>query len=235
MKWRSPVWQFQNARAKFFTHSSLTVLVRQDDNAELQSTLLDMAAVLLKSLVFPSNNSTRNYTPLRPTGSVPSIVVERAASPDSGIAMSDSFVDEKITTSEIRPSPTRINPRLISDATIGLSDGLTVPFALTAGLSALGDTNVVIYGGLAELIAGGISMVSTAASAQPHRILGVDMVCYVGPRRLSRRQERSRSVSSRSQRNQSHRRPRLPDRCWSRPRSVQQVRFPRGRSHVDGR
>ncbi len=52
----------------------------------------------------------------------------------------------------------RINPRIISDATIGLSDGLTVPFALTAGLSALGDTRVVIFGGLAELIAGAISM-----------------------------------------------------------------------------
>ncbi|KAK3941602.1 VIT family-domain-containing protein [Diplogelasinospora grovesii] len=52
----------------------------------------------------------------------------------------------------------QINARVISDATIGLSDGLTVPFALTAGLSALGDTKVVIYGGLAELIAGAISM-----------------------------------------------------------------------------
>ena len=52
----------------------------------------------------------------------------------------------------------RINARVISDATIGLSDGLTVPFALTAGLSALGDTKVVIFGGLAELIAGAISM-----------------------------------------------------------------------------
>lgn len=51
-----------------------------------------------------------------------------------------------------------VNPRLISDATIGLSDGLTVPFALTAGLSALGDTRTVIFGGLAELIAGAISM-----------------------------------------------------------------------------
>ncbi|KAF2100556.1 vacuolar iron transporter Ccc1 [Rhizodiscina lignyota] len=48
--------------------------------------------------------------------------------------------------------------RFISDAIIGLSDGLTVPFALTAGLSALGNTNVVIYGGLAELTAGAISM-----------------------------------------------------------------------------
>ncbi|GAM88431.1 hypothetical protein ANO11243_064640 [Dothideomycetidae sp. 11243] len=51
-----------------------------------------------------------------------------------------------------------ISPRLISDATIGLSDGLTVPFALTAGLSALGDSKVVIYGGMAELFAGAISM-----------------------------------------------------------------------------
>ena len=52
----------------------------------------------------------------------------------------------------------RIDARVISDATIGLSDGLTVPFALTAGLSALGNTKVVIYGGFAELIAGAISM-----------------------------------------------------------------------------
>jgi len=48
--------------------------------------------------------------------------------------------------------------RFFSDVTIGLSDGLTVPFALTAGLSALGDSNMVIYGGFAELVAGAISM-----------------------------------------------------------------------------
>jgi hypothetical protein len=52
----------------------------------------------------------------------------------------------------------RISPRVISDAIIGLSDGLTVPFALTAGLSALGNARTVVYGGLAELIAGSISM-----------------------------------------------------------------------------
>ncbi|KAE8352878.1 VIT family-domain-containing protein [Aspergillus coremiiformis] len=51
-----------------------------------------------------------------------------------------------------------IDGRLVSDAIIGLSDGMTVPFALTAGLSALGDTRVVVFGGLAELIAGAISM-----------------------------------------------------------------------------
>jgi len=52
----------------------------------------------------------------------------------------------------------KIDPRVISDAIIGLSDGLTVPFALTAGLSAIGSTKVVVYGGMAELIAGAISM-----------------------------------------------------------------------------
>lgn len=41
---------------------------------------------------------------------------------------------------------------------IGLSDGLTVPFALTAGLSSLGDAKLVITGGFAELISGAISM-----------------------------------------------------------------------------
>lgn len=47
---------------------------------------------------------------------------------------------------------------LISNFTIGFSDGLTVPFAVTAGLSALGKPRVVIFGGLSELVAGTISM-----------------------------------------------------------------------------
>jgi hypothetical protein len=41
---------------------------------------------------------------------------------------------------------------------IGLSDGLTVPFALTAGLSSIGSSRIVVLGGVAELIAGAISM-----------------------------------------------------------------------------
>ena len=48
--------------------------------------------------------------------------------------------------------------RMIADSILGLSDGLTVPFALTAGLSSFGETHVVIFGGLAELFAGAISM-----------------------------------------------------------------------------
>ncbi|KAI8233755.1 Vacuolar iron transporter cccA [Colletotrichum sp. SAR 10_99] len=48
--------------------------------------------------------------------------------------------------------------RFLSDFTLGFSDGLTVPFALTAGLSSLGRSETVIYAGLAELCAGCISM-----------------------------------------------------------------------------
>lgn len=47
---------------------------------------------------------------------------------------------------------------LIRDCIIGFADGLTVPFALTAGLSALGDSHLVVMGGLAELLAGALSM-----------------------------------------------------------------------------
>ena len=47
---------------------------------------------------------------------------------------------------------------IMRDVIIGFSDGLTVPFALTAGLSSLGNTKIVIMGGLAELCSGMISM-----------------------------------------------------------------------------
>lgn len=88
---------------------------------------------------------------------------------------SPSSEDEKDSRSQLRPdveagnstnphndserkSSRFIDGRTVSDAIIGLSDGMTVPFALTAGLSALGDTKIVVFGGLAELIAGAISM-----------------------------------------------------------------------------
>jgi len=47
---------------------------------------------------------------------------------------------------------------VLRDIIIGFSDGLTVPFALTAGLSSLGSSKIVIIGGLAELFSGMISM-----------------------------------------------------------------------------
>ena len=47
----------------------------------------------------------------------------------------------------------------IRDIVIGMSDGLTVPFALAAGLSgAVNSSGVVITAGVAEIIAGSIAM-----------------------------------------------------------------------------
>lgn len=46
----------------------------------------------------------------------------------------------------------------LADFTLGFADGLTVPFALTAGLSSLGRTDTVVFAGMAEICAGSISM-----------------------------------------------------------------------------
>jgi VIT1/CCC1 family predicted Fe2+/Mn2+ transporter len=51
------------------------------------------------------------------------------------------------------------NSDLVRDIIIGMSDGLTVPFALTAGLSGvLNTTHLIIVSGLSEIAAGCISM-----------------------------------------------------------------------------
>ncbi|MBC8085065.1 MAG: VIT1/CCC1 transporter family protein, partial [Hymenobacter sp.] len=48
---------------------------------------------------------------------------------------------------------------MLQDIVIGLSDGLTVPFALAAGLSgAVASSNLVVTAGLAEIVAGSIAM-----------------------------------------------------------------------------
>ncbi len=47
----------------------------------------------------------------------------------------------------------------ITDVVIGMSDGLTVPFALAAGLSGAVDSNMIITtAGVAEIVAGSIAM-----------------------------------------------------------------------------
>src|ERR1044072_2926214 len=47
----------------------------------------------------------------------------------------------------------------IRDIVIGMADGLTVPFALAAGISgAVSSNNIVITAGIAEIIAGSIAM-----------------------------------------------------------------------------
>jgi vacuolar iron transporter family protein len=55
--------------------------------------------------------------------------------------------------------PHNNNSGLVRDIIIGMSDGLTVPFALTAGLSGVLSTNhLIIVSGLSEIAAGCISM-----------------------------------------------------------------------------
>jgi VIT1/CCC1 family predicted Fe2+/Mn2+ transporter len=48
---------------------------------------------------------------------------------------------------------------IVRDIVIGMSDGLTVPFALAAGLSgAIESTSIIVTAGLAEIAAGSIAM-----------------------------------------------------------------------------
>jgi len=50
-------------------------------------------------------------------------------------------------------------PEFLKDIVIGMSDGLTVPFALAAGLSgAIDTTGLIVIAGLAEIAAGSIAM-----------------------------------------------------------------------------
>jgi hypothetical protein len=128
-----------------------------------------MSIVYLKSLLFGRSNTSlqadTSASPLYHLRTNPSPepypsppLITTAADPESADdAESSTFLPSRKEAVSSFPR-FRLDPRLISDATIGLSDGLTVPFALTAGLSALGQPRVVILGGIAELIAGAISM-----------------------------------------------------------------------------
>ena len=66
--------------------------------------------------------------------------------------------NQETTTAAGTASTSPFTPRFWADFTLGFADGLTVPFALTAGLSSLGETDTVIYAGMAEICAGSISM-----------------------------------------------------------------------------
>lgn len=47
---------------------------------------------------------------------------------------------------------------LVRDIVIGMSDGLTVPFALAAGLTSIASNPIIITAGIAEIVAGSIAM-----------------------------------------------------------------------------
>lgn len=62
--------------------------------------------------------------------------------------MSHHHIEEHFTATEI-----------VRDIVIGMSDGLTVPFALAAGLSgAIDSSTIIVTAGLAEIAAGSIAM-----------------------------------------------------------------------------
>lgn len=93
-----------------------------------------MALLSLKRLILPTHDKPPEYT-----------------------SLSDLESSSASSTVTIMSKPI-LTPRHLSNLTLGLSDGLTVPFALTAGLSTLHSTRLVIIAGLAELIAGALSM-----------------------------------------------------------------------------
>lgn len=112
--------------------------------------------VTLKNLLFKSSGKDReslNEDDLLNNANYGSTNVEDAIE-NAKININNSDDSESVATSFFN----KFDPRVMSDMIIGLSDGLTVPFALTAGLSSLGDTKLVITGGLAELVSGAISM-----------------------------------------------------------------------------
>lgn len=106
-----------------------------------------MVLVAIKTLLFgrPTNESTPLLSPSINTSTITT---------STDIESQKSIVSNPVIKSWIES----VDPRVMSDLIIGLSDGLTVPFALTAGLSSLGDTKLVITGGMAELVSGAISM-----------------------------------------------------------------------------
>ena len=62
-------------------------------------------------------------------------------------------------SSGLHPEDHLTSSAMLQNVVIGLSDGLTVPFALAAGLSgAVSSSGLVITAGLAEIVAGSIAM-----------------------------------------------------------------------------
>lgn len=62
------------------------------------------------------------------------------------------------TTKDIKLEKHFMAPVMVHDIILGLADGLTVPFAIAAGLSVTASTTIVLIGGFAEIIGGVISM-----------------------------------------------------------------------------
>lgn len=117
-----------------------------------------MVLVTIKNSLFGSNSKSGERKALLPTFRSYETVVNKDDDNVDTRSLSSSSDTSSSTANSNSSSHSLVNPRVMSDMIIGLSDGLTVPFALTAGLSSLGNSRLVITGGLAELVSGAISM-----------------------------------------------------------------------------
>jgi VIT1/CCC1 family predicted Fe2+/Mn2+ transporter len=72
--------------------------------------------------------------------------------------ISDTAVDVDQVSIDSHAEPHFGSAEVVRDVIIGLSDGLTVPFALAAGLATLDSSRLVLTAGIAEVVAGSISM-----------------------------------------------------------------------------
>ncbi|KAK4176270.1 VIT family-domain-containing protein [Triangularia setosa] len=109
-----------------------------------------------------SNLAAFKSIPISPSPHKASLSMEHF-SDSSPSFITATYLPELITSpSAMNPSiftiPTIKLTSFLSNFTLGFADGLTVPFALTAGLSSLGNTRTVICAGMAEICAGSISM-----------------------------------------------------------------------------
>nr|KAJ3416799.1 hypothetical protein HK105_001177 [Polyrhizophydium stewartii] len=90
-------------------------------------------------------------------------VVSDASLPASGslgspVLAIDSASDLAVDVADVPKEPHFEGAQVIRDVIVGLSDGLTVPFALAAGLASLNNSRLVVTAGFAEIVAGSISM-----------------------------------------------------------------------------
>ncbi|KAI9333667.1 VIT family-domain-containing protein [Obelidium mucronatum] len=122
-------------------------------------------------MVSPDRKNKRKKSPSRPQSpqhQVPQSVVLNMSSSNDRETTPLLQHEHSPARRSANPSPSRSvdshdephfeGAEIIRDVVVGLSDGLTVPFALTAGLASLGNSRFVVLAGMAEIVAGAISM-----------------------------------------------------------------------------
>lgn len=84
---------------------------------------------------------------------------KQPAMPTQYSSSDDGSLNNKVLKSQ---QQRKVRTDLVRDFIIGYADGMTVPFALTAGLSTVAPRKTIIAAGLLELVGGAISMGGSA-------------------------------------------------------------------------